>query len=322
MQLSVIIPTCNRAEDLSKTIDSLLNQTILPKEVIIVDNGDSDKTRLLVQNREKEFRAKSIDLKYVYQKEKSAGISRNVGIENSTGDIVLFFDDDVLLDINYIAEILRVYREKSDAVGVQGYITNRRKFWLKNMVNKFFFLVHSETNINSFLSSVQNVYADPLDKIINCEWMVSNNFSFKREILKKFRFDENMLRGSPGEDADLSYRIYKSYPSGLYQTPYAKLTHKGSEKIKNLDTLSILLWQVYQVYLFYKHFNPTLKNKLIFLWSRIGLLKIALATTILRLPESKALRPISLIYSYTFCLRNIKKKKKGDLEFFNERLKG
>ena len=320
MHLSVIIPTCNRAEDLSKTIDSLLNQTILPKEIIIVDNSDSDETLLLVQNREKEFRSKSVDLKYVIGKEKSAAISRNVGIENSTGDIVLFFDDDVLLDINYIAEILRVYKEKSTAVGVQGYITNRRKFWLKNVVNRVFFLVHSEPNINRFLSSVQNVYADPLDKVINCEWMVSNNFSFKSIVLQRFRFDANMLRGSPGEDADLSYRIYKSYPSGLYQTPYAKLTHKGSVNIKNLNTENIFLWQVYQVYLFFKHFNA-FENKLIFIWSRIGLWLIALLATILRLPESKALKPIPLIHSYAFCLRNLNKIKKGELDFFNKLLK-
>jgi cellulose synthase/poly-beta-1,6-N-acetylglucosamine synthase-like glycosyltransferase len=47
-------------------------------------------------------------------------------VENSKGDIVLFLDSDVVLEKNFIEEVLRVFKERPDAIGVAGYITNIR----------------------------------------------------------------------------------------------------------------------------------------------------------------------------------------------------
>ena len=73
------------------------------------------------------------------------------------------------------------------------------------------------------------IYAGPLTEIINCEVLNGSNCSYKRKILEKFRFDENLKRYSYSEDHDLSYRIYRKYPRSLYQTPHAKLVHIWSK---------------------------------------------------------------------------------------------
>lgn len=152
MQISVIIPTCNRVQDLKKTLDSLLKQTIFPDEVIIVDDSDDRETK----NMLKKDKQSEIQYKYIRKAgEKSGAISRNIGIKNAMGDIIFFFDDDVILENNYIEKILEIYAEKQNTVGVQGYILNRRKSEIKNIVNKFFFLVHSEYNKNRLLPSLE-----------------------------------------------------------------------------------------------------------------------------------------------------------------------
>lgn len=321
MTISVVIPTCNRATDLKETFGYILRQTVLPIELVIVDDSDNNETEYLVGNNIEKFANHRINLKYVRKEEKSASISRNVGVLNSTGDIILFLDDDIVLEDDYIEAILRVYQEKPEALGVQGYITNRRKSKIKNLIGRIFFLVHSENNKNRLLPSMQNVYADPLNKIINCEWMVGNNFSFTKKVLTRFKFDEKLKRISASEDDDLSYRIYKENPTGLYQTPYAKLVHKGSGYVRDQNPLSVALTQVYHWYLFFKNFNYNVKNKIIFLWSRLGLLLVASGVTILRLPESKALKPLYLISSYSYCFKHLKELKIGDLRFFDKALK-
>jgi glycosyltransferase involved in cell wall biosynthesis len=107
MQVSVIIPTYNRQKDLKTCLNSILIQTKLPKEVIIVDDSDNDKIENLITEENGIFENKNIDLRYIRNKRgKSLTIARNVGIDNSTGDVVLFLDDDVILDKDYIKEQL------------------------------------------------------------------------------------------------------------------------------------------------------------------------------------------------------------------------
>lgn len=103
MEVSVIIPTYNRVKDVDECLDSIILQRILPKEVIIVDDSDNDEIKNLVEHRKDKFKEKDIVLRYIRnEKEKSLTIARNIGIENATGDTILFLDDDVILDKNYI----------------------------------------------------------------------------------------------------------------------------------------------------------------------------------------------------------------------------
>ena len=70
MEASIIIPTYEREEDLKEALYSILKQTKLPKEVVIVDDGEGNKTRDLLKWFRKDFLAKGIDLKYLLKREK------------------------------------------------------------------------------------------------------------------------------------------------------------------------------------------------------------------------------------------------------------
>src|SRR4030065_2324353 len=90
-QVSVIIPTYNRANFLKKAIKSVLHQTFKDFELIVVDDGSSDNTKEIVSR----FIKDGAKIKYIYQKN-SGGTSnpRNVGIAHASGYYLAFLDSD------------------------------------------------------------------------------------------------------------------------------------------------------------------------------------------------------------------------------------
>ena len=86
--ISVIIPTYNRVGYLQRCIESVINQTSPPKEIIVVDDGSSDKTpELLYQYKDKIC---ILTLKQNY----GVSTARNIGINHSTGDWIMLLDSD------------------------------------------------------------------------------------------------------------------------------------------------------------------------------------------------------------------------------------
>ena len=317
----MIIPTYGRESDLEDCLNSILRQSIFPKEILIVDDTPDASIESLCKRKKKQFQNKQIDLFYMRNyKERSSAIAKNIGIEHAKGNITLFLDSDVILDKNYTKKMLEVYRDYPDAVGVQGYITNY-EITRRIGINKVFFLVHFETNRNRLLPSIQNVYAGPLTKIINCQWLVGNNCSYKRKILQEFRFDENFVQFSAGEDVDLSYRIYKKYPKGLFQTPYAKLQHKTSLESRLPYSKLVYMEHVHHTYIFYKVIDQNFRNKLIFLWSRVGQLIASIKVLMSKPSRKKILGLQYLINAYILCMRHIKNIKKRDIDFFKRTLR-
>jgi len=89
--LSVIIPTYNRAPLLERAIASVLKQTVLPREIIIIDDGSDDQTSNVVRRIEN-----FSDLNLLYHKQKNRGpaSARNRGIEMSSSAFLAFLDSD------------------------------------------------------------------------------------------------------------------------------------------------------------------------------------------------------------------------------------
>ncbi|MBN1687999.1 MAG: glycosyltransferase [Candidatus Omnitrophica bacterium] len=86
-EVSVIIPTYNRAETLPRAIRSVLAQEGVPFELIVVDDGSSDNTREMIQ---KDFPS----VTYLYQDNKGPAAARNLGVKNAKGRWIAFLDSD------------------------------------------------------------------------------------------------------------------------------------------------------------------------------------------------------------------------------------
>lgn len=103
MLVSIIIPTYNRANLIRRPLDSILNQTYLELEVIVVDDGSIDDTESLVAT----YAAKA-NFPVIYYKKENGGCSsaRNKGIEIASGDCIAFLDSDDQLLPNAIESLV------------------------------------------------------------------------------------------------------------------------------------------------------------------------------------------------------------------------
>ena len=88
MRLSTIITAYNYARFLPAAIESVLAQTLLPDEIVVVDDGSTDNTREIVA------RYASQGVRYLYKENGGAGSARNHGILNTSGDLIAFLDGD------------------------------------------------------------------------------------------------------------------------------------------------------------------------------------------------------------------------------------
>ncbi len=85
--ISVIIPTYNRATLLSRALDSVLGQTVAPMEIIVIDDGSTDRTKQLIDEHYPQ-------VQYLYQDNTGVSAARNYGIQNAKGDWIAFLDSD------------------------------------------------------------------------------------------------------------------------------------------------------------------------------------------------------------------------------------
>jgi len=126
VMVSVIIPTYNRAEYLNRAMDSVLDQTRAPDELIIVDDGSTDNTLEIV---EQVASRAALPVKVIHRRNRGAAAARNVGIEHAVGDILCFLDSDDWWDRKKIELQLEALRRKPDCL-----ISHTGEIWFRNGV--------------------------------------------------------------------------------------------------------------------------------------------------------------------------------------------
>lgn len=323
MQISAVIPTYNRPKELNRCLDSIIVQTRPPAGVLVIDNGTGTDSKNLVEGRKKEFEKKGIILKYIKnERENSLTVAKNIGIKHSTREIISFLDDDLVLDKKYYEEITKTYERIPNALGVEGHNQSAEKNIMVKIIkafNKLFYIDSMDDKKCKVFPSLGVTYPPSLDDVISCEWL-SGASTYKKVILEEIKPDENLKKYSHNEDQDLSYRIFKKYPNSLFLTPHAKYWHEGAREGRIPTRELIYMAEVYDLYLFYKNMDQNLKNKLIYLWSRLGrIFKFALLLIFKYKSEITEIKRV--IGAPFYCAKHINEIKRGDLEFFNKTLR-
>src|SRR5579859_1319636 len=94
-KVSVIVPNYNRETLVGETISNLLAQTLPPFQIIVVDDGSTDKSVDVI-------RSFGGTVKLIQQPNQGPGAARNAGLKIAAGDFVQFQDSDDLLSLNKI----------------------------------------------------------------------------------------------------------------------------------------------------------------------------------------------------------------------------
>jgi len=111
VKVSIIIPAYNAEKFIERSLGSALNQTLKEIEVIVVNDGSTDKTLEKILQFKDDKRLKIIDLR----QNMGAGPARNIAIEAAVGEFLGFIDSDDVVDLRYF-EFLYKYSKNYDMV--------------------------------------------------------------------------------------------------------------------------------------------------------------------------------------------------------------
>jgi len=176
--VSIIIPTYSRAHLISETLDSILNQTYLNWECIVVDDGSTDLTKQVVQ--------KYIDLDSRFQfhprpndRPKGANACRNYGFELSRGKFINWFDSDDLMTTDKLEiQIKELTNSAFDFAVCQS------TFFVENSNNLKGFRHEHLTSTNNMVDYIKgNIAWSTIAPLWRKEFLNKNTITFN-EILK------------------------------------------------------------------------------------------------------------------------------------------
>ncbi len=108
MEVSIIIPVYNRASVVRETLNSVVAQTYRPLQVVLVDNDSTDDTLRVLETFKKEHPGEGFNVVITREGHHTAGAARNRGFEQATGEWILFFDSDDLMDEDLVESYVKV----------------------------------------------------------------------------------------------------------------------------------------------------------------------------------------------------------------------
>ena len=195
---SIIIPVLNGEEHILRTINSCLNQTQLPLEIIVIDDGSLDKTIEIIETLQN-------DLIVLIKNKTNQGVSysRNVGIHEARASWIMFLDADDSFHPNKI-EIISYCIQKNDRVGAMGHGFN----------------LESDQAFIPSRSWKEHLLFRPISvtKELLKNQMVTPSFTVSSN--NKILFNQNMLFA---EDHDFILRTVEKFPVYFLDLPLCSL---------------------------------------------------------------------------------------------------
>lgn len=223
VKITAVIPTRNRPGDLGKAVASVRAQVRPPDEFIIVDQSPGGESRDLVASlMEGEAR---IRLVYIHDPHITGLVdAKRVAVERSSGDIVCFLEDDVILESEYLERIEQGFDEHSEMLGCCGIVTNppRQPLGYEWAFHLFHRGIYRDIRVGIY-GRIEG--AD--HGLIQSDVLSGGLSAWRREVFAAVPFDVAngffML-----EDMDFSTRVVKRFGRRLYINPNARLEHHWS----------------------------------------------------------------------------------------------
>jgi len=213
--ISIITPTFNRAHLLAETIESVLAQTYPAWELIVIDDGSTDKTTEVV----KQYADKDSRIQYFFQENKGASAARNVGIRKAKGKYLAFLDSDDLYFPDSLKNLQEHFRSASPKTKlVYGDFTI---FYDKSTSTKQIYANLPQPRPKLFFQFL----ISGGNPIVTCASMIE-----KKAIVDLGMFDESF---STVGDAELWSRLILNFDIGKIDAQIAKVRKHEIQLTKN-----------------------------------------------------------------------------------------
>lgn len=208
-RISVVIPTLHRYDDLHNSLRDLLRQNWQDFEILIIDQSDPE--------QQEEIQVKDSRIRYFWSEVKSASAARNQGLQAAKGEVVLFIDDDVIIESpDYLFHHLKHY-DGTDICAVAGGTLNPDR---KKRFHRHAWSHKPEIGWLYFPQNYQLFCRVPDGR--------SCNLSVRRSMaIAVGGMDENFDKGAHREESDFCWRLVHEFGLMVFE-PKAELVHIGN----------------------------------------------------------------------------------------------
>ena len=219
--VSVIIPVYNVEQYLDECVQSVLCQTYRNLEIILVDDGSTDRSGVICD----EYAQKDDRVRVIHKKNGGASSARNVGLDNAKGDYIYFLDSDDWLDYSALEKMLNpLLNSKADFSFCEAYAVDEKS----GEVSKKNYAYHRDYGIDNsktcFVEMLQN------KEFHVAVWMILYRSAFLMK--HAIRFYEGIMY----EDCIFTFQVYRKADSiahvheYLYHRRYRKNSVMTSKK--------------------------------------------------------------------------------------------
>jgi len=220
MMITIAICTFNRAESLRRTLDSLAAMQVpddLLWEVVVVNNNCTDHTDAVISDF-----AQRLPIRREYEKQPGQSNARNRAIDAAKGDYIIWTDDDVVVDRDWLAAYADAFRHRPDAAVFGGPIRPRYELPAVKWV------IDSEALLGGpYCIRDLGDEAVPLS-ILNNRLPLGANYAIRAMEQRAFRYNPELgldpVRHRRGDEHDVIQRILDSGAVG-YPVPAARVEH-------------------------------------------------------------------------------------------------
>lgn len=234
IRVSVIIPTYNRGYIIRRALQSVYSQTWKDFEIIVVDDGSTDNTEVILE----EECLRHPNVKYIrHEVNRGVPVARNTGILNSKGEYIAFLDSDDRWFPTKLYEQMRVFQSNREEIGLvyTGY-----KWYEPN---------------GNVIKVIPKYEGYVFNKLLSNNFIACSSVVVPRKVLDVVGLFDMHLTAN--QDYDMWLRIAKKYPIKFVPKLLVEINMHGSDRISiNYKNKAI---SYYNLYLKYKHEIKTLK---------------------------------------------------------------
>jgi glycosyltransferase involved in cell wall biosynthesis len=208
--------------------------------VIVVDSSDGDETADMIEHIRPTL---GFPLRHERTISKSAARQRNLGAERTTAEVIVFLDDDVVLEEAFLSEVMIVFQSDSagEIGGVSGTISNQI-YTNPRGLNRFLLGFCLGQWTGSYAGrllgpAVNFLPADKPGTPQEVEWLPSTCTAYRRDVFMSYRFGDDFGGYSFAEDVHLSsrvrltHRLLNTTTGRVFHHDLGKSTHKDWKEL-------------------------------------------------------------------------------------------